>query len=222
MDGRGVGEGPVVILLHGFGAPGDDLVPLWQLFNAPRAVRYIFPEAPLSFNMGFGESRAWWMIDMQRLNDDIAHGRLRDLSRDVPQGLTEAREHIIGMLDDTERRLKVTPEKIVLGGFSQGAMLACDVTLRTDRPFVGLVLLSGTLLAKEEWVPLMSKRQGLRVLQSHGREDPLLPISLAEQLRELLSQAGLVVDWVDFQGAHEIPLAVVNRLGTFLKAIAAH
>ena len=215
-DGSGGGDGPVVVLLHGFGAPGDDLVPLWQVIGAPPGTRFIFPVGPLSFQMGLGESRAWWMIDMERLNRDIAAGRLRDLSRDIPPGLEEARDRIVAFLDDLECRFGVGPRNIVLGGFSQGAMLACDVTLRTDRPFLGLTLLSGTLLAKEEWVPLMPKRRGLRVFQSHGSEDPLLPISLAEQLRDCLLEAGLTVEWVRFEGGHEIPSVVTQRLGRFL------
>ena len=59
MDGNGGGEGPVVMLLHGFGAPGDDLVPLADVIEAPRGTRWLFPEGPLPLNMGFGDSRAW-------------------------------------------------------------------------------------------------------------------------------------------------------------------
>lgn len=220
-DGKGGGNGPVVILLHGFGAPGDDLVPLWPALGAPPGTRFVFPQGPLALHMGFGESRAWWMLDLDRLARDRAAGRPRDASREVPQGLTEAREQIVALLGELERRLGADPKKTVLGGFSQGAMLSCDVALRTDRPFAGLVLLSGTLLARDEWVPLMPKRKGLRVLQSHGNADPLLPYFLAEQLRDHLTQAGLAVEWVGFRGAHEIPDIVLAKLGAFLRETLA-
>ncbi len=220
-DGKGGGKGPVVVLLHGFGAPGDDLVPLGPALDAPTGTRFVFPEGPLSLSMGFGESRAWWMIDLEKLNRDRAAGRPRDASRDVPHGLAEARERVLALLDDVTRRLSADPKKTVLGGFSQGAMLSCDVALRTDRPFAGLVLLSGTLLARHEWVPLMPKRKGLRVLQSHGSADPLLPFFLAEQLRDHLTRAGLSVEWVGFRGAHEIPEAVLAKLGPFLRETLA-
>jgi phospholipase/carboxylesterase len=216
-DGRGGGNGPVVILLHGFGAPGDDLVALWQTLDAPPDTRFVFPVGPLSLQMGDGESRAWWMIDLEKLQRDRAAGRSRDLSHEVPKGLVEARGEVLALLEDVNRRLGADPRRTVLGGFSQGAMLACDVTLRTDRPFAGLVLLSGTLLVKHEWAPLMPKRRGLRVLQSHGSDDPLLPFAQAEQLRDLLSQAGLAVDWIGFRGGHEIPPVVLARLGAFLR-----
>jgi phospholipase/carboxylesterase len=218
-DGNGGGKGPLVVLLHGFGAPGDDLVPLWPLLNAPQGTRFAFPEGPLSLRMGFGESRAWWMLDLEAIQRDQAAGRRRDHSREVPNGLTEARTSMIASLTEIERRLGGDPRKTVLGGFSQGAMLALDVALRTDRPFAGLALLSGTLVAKQEWIPLMPKRRGLRVLQSHGNADALLPFFLAEQLRDLLSQAGLTVEWIAFRGSHEIPDVVLKRLGSFLQAV---
>jgi phospholipase/carboxylesterase len=220
-DGKGGGRGPVVVLLHGFGAPGDDLVSLGPALEAPPGTRFVFPEGPLSLSMGFGESRAWWMIDLEKLDRALSAGRPRDASGETPKGMAEAREQVIALLDELPRRLGTDPQKTVLGGFSQGAMLACDVTLRTDRPFAGLVLLSGTLLARQEWVPLMPKRKGLKVLQSHGRADPLLPFFLAEQLRDLLTQAGLSVEWVAFRGAHEIPEVVLTTLGTFLRETLA-
>jgi phospholipase/carboxylesterase len=223
-DGRGSGDGPVVVLLHGWGAPGDDLVPLGQEIDAPRGTRYVFPEGPLSFQIGFGgpssgSGRGWWMLDVQRRQREIAAGRARDLSREVPNGLSEAREKVTALLDDAERRLAA--KQIVLGGFSQGAMLACDVALRTGRPLAGLVLLSGTLLAQDEWTPLAPKRKDLRVFQSHGSADPLLPSFMAEQLRDLLKQGGLSVEWVGFRGGHEIPEVVLDKLGGFLRTILA-
>ncbi len=218
-DGRGGGDGPIVVLLHGWGAPGDDLVPLGQEIDAPRGTRYVFPEAPLSLQMGFGDSRGWWMLDIEKRQREIAAGRARDLSRKVPEGLAEARTKVIALLDELERRAGA--RQIVLGGFSQGAMLACDVALHTNRPLAGLVMLSGTLLAADEWTPLMPKRKGLKVFQSHGSMDQLLPSFMAEQLRDLLNQAGLSVEWVGFRGGHEIPGLVLEKLGGFLQAILA-
>jgi len=218
-DGRGGGQGPMVVLLHGFGAPGDDLVPLWEAIAAPPGTRFVFPEGRLSLPFGF--SRAWWMIDMERLERDRAAGRMRDLSQDRPAGLAEARAQVLGLLDDLEKEWGVDSRRTVLGGFSQGAMLSCDVALRSDRALAGLVLLSATLLAKDEWTPLMPKRRGLRVLQSHGTADPLLPFSLAEQLRDLLVRAGLSVEWVKFSGGHEIPGQVLAKLGGFIAQVLA-
>jgi len=211
-DREGGGEGPVVVLLHGFGAPGDDLVPLWRAVDVPREVRWVFPAAPLSLpSMGFGmESRAWWMIDVLALERAIAAGEARDLSGEHPEGLDEALAQVLEMLDALDAEL--SPGALVLGGFSQGAMLALDVALHTERELAGLVQLSGTLLDEAEWSPRLPARGGLPVLQSHGRADPLLPFSMAERLRDLLAGAGLEVDFVPFSGGHEIPGPVISRL----------
>ena len=51
-DGRGGGNGPAVVLLHGYGAPGDDLVVLSDYLDAPAGTRFLFPEAPLPMPLG--------------------------------------------------------------------------------------------------------------------------------------------------------------------------
>lgn len=219
IDGKGGGNGPVVILLHGFGAPGADLVPLAEVMNVPAGTRWLFPEGPLSLSMGFGDSRAWWMIDMARIQADRAAGRIRDLSNEVPKGLALAREKLVLFLKEVEQKFGADPRKTVLGGFSQGAMLSCDAVLHTDRPYAGLVQLSGNLLAQPVWGPLMPKRKGLPVFQSHGMQDEILPYVGGERLREALSKSGLPVEWHSFRGGHEIPEPVLRALNTFLRTV---
>ena len=221
IDGHGGGRGPLVVLMHGFGAPGDDLVPLAEHLDAPAGTRFVFPEAPLALPQ-YGNGRAWWMIDLEGMEQDRRAGKPRDLSRSVPVGLTDVRTKMSSVLSELEHRLQADPKQVVLGGFSQGAMLACDLALRTNRPLAGLVLLSGTLVARDEWLPLMPARRGLKVLQSHGTQDPILPHFLAEQLKDHLVKAGLVVDWTSFRGGHEIPAAVLTRLGGFLHHAFTH
>lgn len=215
-DGQGGGSGPAVVLLHGFGAPGDDLVPLAGVLAAPASTRWIFPEGPLSLGFGSADARAWWMIDMARIQADRAAGRVRDLSAEVPNGLALARERLLGFLKELPRAMPIDYRRTAIGGFSQGAMLTCDAVLQTEYPFAGLVQLSGNLLAHSLWGPLMPKRKGLTVFQSHGTMDDILPFIGAERLRETLTAAGLVVDWHAFRGGHEIPTPVVGRLGRFL------
>jgi phospholipase/carboxylesterase len=221
-DGKGGGRGPVVILLHGFGAPGDDLVSLADDVPVPPGTRFVFPEGPLSLSFGPSEARAWWLIDMARIAADQAAGRVRDLSQDIPKGLAPAREAMLAFLKEVERTFSTDPRKTILGGFSQGAMLSCDVMLRTAQPYAGLIQLSGTLLATQEWVPLLPKRKGLPVFQSHGMQDELLPYVGAERLRDTLTHAGLSVEWHSFRGGHEIPRSVLQRLGPFITKAVTH
>jgi phospholipase/carboxylesterase len=221
-DGEGGGRGPLFILLHGFGAPGDDLVSLADDLIVPAGTRFVFPEGPLSLSFGPSAARAWWLIDMARIAADQAAGRVRDLSQDIPKGLAPARETILAFLKEVEHSFGADPRKTILGGFSQGAMLSCDVMLHSDRPYAGLVQLSGNVLAQSLWGPLMAKRKGLPVFQSHGMQDELLPYVGAERLRDILIHAGLSVEWQSFRGGHEIPRSVLQRLGPFITKAVTH
>ena len=218
-DGKGGGNGPVVILLHGFGAPGNDLAPLADFMDVPTGTRYVFPEGPLTLSFGSRDARAWWLIDMARIAQDQAAGRIRDPSNEIPKGLALARETMLTFLKEVEVHFNADPHKTVLGGFSQGAMLTCDAMLHTDRPYAGLVQLSGNLLAQPIWSPLMPKRKDLPVFQSHGVQDEILPYVGAERLRDTLSQSGLAVEWHRFRGGHEIPEPILQRLGVFLTKV---
>jgi len=209
---------PLVVLLHGFGAPGDDLVPLWRVMRVPREARFVFPAAPLETHMMPGvDSRAWWHIDMMAMQTAIERGELRDLSGQEPEGLTAAREHMDAFL--TELVKSHAPTKLVLGGFSQGSMLALDVALRTTHKVDALVVLSGTLVAADVWIPRMKTLAGIPVFQSHGASDPLLPFSLAEKLESELSSAGAKVTFVPFRGGHEIPPQVLDQASAFISAV---
>jgi phospholipase/carboxylesterase len=221
-DGKGGGRGPLVLLLHGFGAPGNDLVPLADALHVPVGTRFVFPEGPLSLSFGPRDARAWWLIDMARIAADQAAGRVRDLSQDIPKGLAPAREAMLVFLKEVERKLGADPRKTILGGFSQGAMLSCDAMLHSDRPYAGLVQLSGNVLAQPLWGPLMAKRKGLPVFQSHGTQDEILPYVGAERLRDALIHAGLSVEWQSFRGGHEIPRSVLQRLGPFITKAVTH
>jgi phospholipase/carboxylesterase len=221
-DGKGGGRGPLVLLLHGFGAPGDDLVSLADVPHVPAGTRFVFPEGPLSLSFGPRDARAWWLIDMARIAADQAAGRIRDLSNEIPKGLAPARETVLAFLKEVEQKFVADPRKTVLGGFSQGAMLSCDLMLRTAQPYAGLIQLSGTLLAIQEWAPLLHKRKGLPVFQSHGMQDELLPYVGAERLRDTLIHAGISVEWHSFRGGHEIPRTVLQRLGPFITKAVTH
>ena len=204
------------ILMHGFGAPGDDLVGLAPYLAAP--VRFVFPEAPLELGGLYGDSRAWWLLDLERLERELASGRPHDRRGELPDGLPAARDHVVRLVEEVKARFSIDESQLVLGGFSQGAMLALDVALHLDKAPRALVLMSGTLLAESVWQPRLSRLAGVPVLMSHGRNDQLLPFSAAEDLRDRLRAAGAQVEWVQFAGGHEIPPSVVDAAKTFLRS----
>lgn len=224
-DGNGGGSGPMVVLMHGFGAPGDDLVALAEHIQAPREVRYAFPAAPLTLEFpgvppGHA-GRAWWLIDMVELQRAVMLRDYATLTGRVPEGLSEARALVNELLDALERDFGAARNQLVLGGFSQGAMLATDVTLRAERPPAALAILSGSLICRHEWLPLVRQRAGLPVLQSHGRGDPVLGYELADELQRELTAGGLNVDFIPFAGGHTIPSAALDGLGRLIARATA-
>jgi len=207
------------VLLHGFGAPGDDLVGIAGEIDA--GVRFVFPAGPLELGGLYGDSRAWWMLDLARLEEGLRRGGPLSRQDEIPDGLSEARGQVMQLLDQLAARFSVPANRLVLGGFSQGAMLALDVALHRDAPPAGLILMSGTLIAESIWQPRMASLVGVPVMLSHGRQDGLLPFSVAEVLRDRLAAAGASVDWQPFSGGHEIPRSVIAAAGNLLRACAA-
>jgi len=107
-------------------------------------------------------------------------------------------------------------DRLVLGGFSQGAMLATDVTLRLEEAPAGLCVLSGTLLCEKEWRLRAARRAQLPILQSHGRQDPILPFQGAVWLQEMFEGAGMTVEFHPFDGPHTIPESVLTATARFI------
>ncbi|MCB9729183.1 MAG: phospholipase [Deltaproteobacteria bacterium] len=217
----------LVVLCHGYGAPGHDLVPVAaEVLRARPAlaerVMFCFPAAPLSLGgVPPFESRAWWPIDVGRFERALTTGSIAALREDVPEGLASARRLLLGLLDALQRQTGLPMGRIVLGGFSQGAMLATDLTLRLDEAPAALAIFSGTMLAESEWRRLAPRRRGLRVLQTHGRQDPLLPFVSASWVRELLAEAGLEVRYLPFDGPHTIGAEGVHGLADLLGDLLA-
>ncbi|MFO0613681.1 MAG: hypothetical protein U0414_13890 [Polyangiaceae bacterium] len=220
-DRDGGGDGPAIVLCHGFGASGDDLVSLARVVDVGRNVRWFFPEAPLDLSTMFGgAARAWWEIDMERMMAAQQRGAVQELAKETPPRLGKARGELLSMLDALEASHGLRRDKTIIGGFSQGAMLATEVALHAfDRPFAGLAVLSGTVLSEERWIEAAA-RSGPKIhaLVTHGRRDPILPFVGAEALRDLLSKAGATVDFVPHGGQHEIPESALDGLVRLAKA----
>jgi len=215
-----------IVLCHGFGAPGDDLVGLQgelvHLQPSLASARFYFPTAPLSLGgFGWGDSRAWWMIDLptiQRLQQ-ADPAALREFRKQEPEGMAAARSLFKKLVLDVATQTGLPMKKVVLGGFSQGAMLSTDVALRLEEAPAGLAILSGTLLLEDQWRAKARARAGLPVFQSHGRQDPLLGFAAAEALRDLLTESGLAVEFHAFDGGHGIAPDVAVKLASFLARV---
>jgi phospholipase/carboxylesterase len=184
-------------------------------------VRFAFPAGPLSMGAAaWGESRAWWPLDWMKLStlSRTAEGRER-LRNEAPEGLVPARRKLQGSIEALLAGTGLGPERVVLGGFSQGAMLATDLALHWEHRPAALVALSSVPVTADVWRKLAPRRAGLPVILSHGRQDPVLPYSEGEALRELLTTGGLSVEFVPFDGPHTVHPDALDRMARRLAAL---
>lgn len=227
VDGPSVGDKPdlVVILCHGYGAPGDDLVPVGEQLIELRGadlegIRFIFPAAPVVLEeLAMFGGRAWWPLNMEKLASAMQARDFSDLQEAVPEGLHDANEQILGLLQQVQQETGLGLDRMILGGFSQGAMLMTDVALRLPTPPAALVAFSGTLICKSVWTDLARREPAMRILQSHGRYDTVLPFEGALALRDMFEARGTMVDFVDFNGVHTIPMPAVVKLIELITAL---
>jgi phospholipase/carboxylesterase len=214
---------PVFVLLHGYGSRAREWLQVTEHISAPAGTRYLLPDAPERVAAGPGEKagRAWWPLDLSAYVDEGDPDGLPDLSRSAPPGLAAARARVVAFLDELAARHGVRSEQVILGGFSQGAVVALDVALHDGRPLRGLVLLSGTLVNEQDWLERLPRRRDLPVLVTHSPEDPVLSYALAQRLAGELERAGWRVRFLSFAGGHAMPAPVVEALGAFAVSTAA-
>ena len=200
-----------VVFFHGYGANMQDLFPLWEMWDNG-SYSWYFPNGILPLPMGYYEGRAWFSIDMDALDRAIRTGEFRNMANSIPPefDLTlKAQENFI-------RELSKKHKKIIVGGFSQGAMCASHLALIPGLNIDGLVLLSGNLLAEERF-PKGAK--AIPFYQSHGTKDPILPLKGAQLLEEKLKGLNFHGHLHVFEGGHEIPMKVINEVKSFLHAL---
>lgn len=208
------GEGPpTLVLLHGFGSTAAEWEPFTQTLDWRPPARFVFPQGPQAAAEagGLADGRAWWPL--QHRPGDSPERLAAELSQSRPPGL-EASAAAVGAL--VRRLAGPSGGTVVLGGFSQGAMVASEVAYRTESPIAALVLLSGALVDESSWRSGYARRRGLPVFIAHGRNDSVLPFSGSERMQRELAAAGQIVTWHPFDGDHEIPEGVVTALNRFL------
>jgi phospholipase/carboxylesterase len=198
-------DGRNVILLHGFGADASDLFPLADVLDPDGGWNFYFPQAPLEVPIGPGwTGRAWFPIPLRELEQGIDYSRAR------PPGIDDARQTVEDLIFD------LNSKSLILGGFSQGAMLAVETAVRNHQDVAGLILYSGALLDAENWAKRAVDLKGKPFIQSHGTADQVIPVSSGNKLFEMLKKAGLVGGLFAFQGGHEIPMPVLKKTVEFL------
>ncbi len=210
-----------IVLLHGFGANFADLTGLADIIDPSESWDWYFPNAPLEVPIAPGYAgRAWFPIDMQKLEQALMRGELRPFRNEIPLGFDQASLLLEGLV----KELRATYDQVVVGGFSQGSMVSLDFALRTAQPLLGVLLLSSNIVAAARWEQALKTRKAenqkpFKIFQSHGRFDNVLPVDGATELSRFLSDYQMPVEFVPFNGGHEIPYPVLEKAKIFLAGL---
>lgn len=211
VEGGDLSSPNKIIMFHGYGADMLDLYSFHDAIDTGASFHWIFPNGILDVPVGphmFG--KGWFNIDIPTFERAL---RMGEFSKLKPTGMDEARIKVEKFL----KALNLDFSNTYLGGFSQGAMLVMELLLETTIHPKGAVLLSTTLVNEDRWTSQMLNKKSLRYYQSHGTQDPILPVQLAEELNKRLEENGWDGFLQVFQGGHEIPHKVIADIGSFLR-----
>lgn len=176
---------PVLVLLHGLGADEMDLIGLAAELD-PR-LYVVSIRAP--YETGYGGC-AWFGIEF-----------LPDGSRLIDQD--QAASSLDQLIDELEAiSAALAPSRLILGGFSQGAMMAAGVVLRRADLLDAAWLMSGRLIPSFD--DGTSPAKVLPILEQHGLYDDVLPATDGRQLAALLKAKGHEVTFTEYPMAHQI------------------
>ena len=174
----------LVILLHGIGADGNDLIGLAPLYQRvlPKAF-FVSPNAPFRFDMAqFGYQ--WFSLQDFQPNTRLI-------------GVQGAAPVLNAFINSQLSRWQLNESDLVLIGFSQGAMMALHVGLRREKPLAGIIAHSGMLVGEELLAEEIKSKPP--ILLTHGAIDEVLPVQALPLAEAALNKVGVDVE------AHVMP-----------------
>ncbi len=202
---RGGKPDSLVILLHGYGSNGADLIglaPYWAkalpgaAFVSPNAIESV-PQAPGGFQ--------WFPIT--QLDPHL-----------MEQGVRGAAVSVDRFIDRELEKYGLEPSRCALVGFSQGTMMALHVGLRRKQPLAAILGFSGVLVGAGQRLndEMVSKPP---ILLIHGDRDPTIPIPAMFDSAQALCDAGHGAQWhVSYGVPHSIGPDGLELGGDFLAA----
>jgi phospholipase/carboxylesterase len=196
----------LLVLFHGRGADEHDLFPLLDALDPERRLLGLTPRGPLSLPPGGAH---WYVLGEVGYPDRASF---------------EATFAAAGAwLDELARETGVAPERTVLGGFSQGAVMTYALGLGSARPRpAGLVCLSGFIPTVEGFSLDVAREPLPRVAIGHGTYDPVISVEFARRARELLEPAGVPLLYRESPLPHAIDPSFLRELRPWLvDALAA-
>ena len=191
----GPGKPPLLVLLHGYGADENDLMPLAVRLDPRLAIASL--RAPIRRPAG---GYSW----MNRNNSDA--------------DLDAARSLVLECIDQVVTTTHADRSRVYLAGFSQGAMLTLAIALTEPQKIAGAAVLSGRLnpATRDRHAPLDLLR-GFPILVTHGTEDPQIPIRAAHDIRTMLKPLGVDLEYHEFEMGHMISDNAVSVLDSWLR-----
>lgn len=193
----------LVILAHGYGSNGDDLIglaPYWAK-SLPDAL-FVSPHAPDGVP-GFPGGRQWFPI-----------GRVDPAQ--LAAGAVRAAQTLDQFIDGELSRYRLPPAACALVGFSQGTMMSLHVGLRRAEPLAAIVGFSGALVAPEALPAEIRSRPP--VMLAHGDADDMVPVSALFGALEALAAAKTAVRFRISHGlGHSIAEDGLSLAGAFLR-----
>ena len=203
------GGGPadsLVVLLHGYGADGNDLISLAPhlAVSLPKTL-FVSPNAPFPCEMGFGRQ---WFSFQDRAPSAIMAG-------------TRAAAQILDrFLDDLLKRFALKDGRLALVGFSQGTMMALHVAPRRAASVAGVVGFSGRLLDDGSLAKEIKGRAPMLLV--HGEADEVVPPAALDEAAAGLKAAGIAVETLRRPGlAHGIDPEGMTAASAFLARVLA-
>jgi len=185
---------PVIILLHGYGSNESDL---FELSNTLDSRFMVFSlRAPF---LGKEVGYSWYGLEFLP-NKKFIHNY---------QEMTESRKKVLSFISNACKEFKADSNKVYLMGYSQGAILAYDISLNAPKKIAGAVIMSGLLSSesisgKTKWADVMNTAYFI----GHGNSDNVIDLSEAEKAHTLLKEKG--VKNCTYKN-YEMPHAIVGK-----------
>ena len=198
----------IVLLLHGLGSNGQDLIslaPYWA-DAVPDAV-FVSPDAPFPCDMAPGMRNSFQWFSLQS----------RD-PQDMLSGVQTAQPLLDAYIDRLLDEFGVEDGQLALVGFSQGTMMSLYVGPRRKKQIAGILGYSGALIGAESLgAPEIQKPP---VCLIHGQADDVVPVQAYHMARQVLEQNGFTVSGHTTPGLpHSIDGQGIEAGAAFLKSV---
>jgi phospholipase/carboxylesterase len=190
-----------LVLFHGRGTDEHDLEPLLDVLDPERRLVGVTPRGPFSFPPGGAH---WYAVRRVGFPD--------------PATFHPSLERAAGWLDALTEDVGVPIDRTVVGGFSQGAVMAYALGLGSGRPTpAGIIALSGFLPTVEGFELDLTGREGLPVAIGHGTYDPIIGVEWGRDARERLEAAGADVTYRESRMAHSVDPGFLAELAGWVE-----